>query len=104
MRIDYPAPSHIPGLKALWKASFDDTDEELERFFRLCFSPERCRCVDVAGQAAAALYWFDTRLGKQRFAYLYAVATHPDYRNRGLCRALMEDTLALLHWLDESQR
>ena len=33
MRIDYPAPSHIPGLKALWKASFDDTDEELERFF-----------------------------------------------------------------------
>ena len=99
MRIDYPAPSHIPGLKALWKASFDDTDEELERFFRLCFSPERCRCVDVAGQAAAALYWFETRLGKQRFAYLYAVATHPDYRNRGLCRALMEDTLALLQKL-----
>lgn len=99
MRIDYPAPSHIPGLKALWEAAFDDTDEELEQFFRLCFSLERCRCIDVEGQVAAALYWFDTHGAGQRFAYLYAVATHPDYRNQGLCRALMADTLALLQKL-----
>lgn len=42
------------------------------------------------------LYWFDCIYESQKIAYLYAVATHKDYRNRGICRALMENAHLLL--------
>ena len=68
----------------------------MDSFFRAAFSAERCRCVCANGTVAAALYWFDVRCGGEKLAYLYAVATHPRYRGRGLCRELMENTHALL--------
>lgn len=95
-KIDYPAPALEPQLKRLWSFAFGDSDEAIEQFFSTAYAPERCRCVLLDGQAAAALYWFDTEWGGQRFAYLYAVATHPDFRNCGLCRELMGDTHKLL--------
>ena len=65
-------------------------------FFASGYSPRRCRCAAENGNVAAALYWFDAEFRGQKFAYLYAVATHPDFRNRGLCRTLMADTAACL--------
>lgn len=95
-KIEYPAQEREPQLKALWSLAFGDSGEAIEQFFTTAYAPERCRCVLLDGQVAAALYWFDTRWDGQKLAYLYAVATHPDFRNRGLCRALMEDTHQLL--------
>lgn len=96
MRIDFPTPALEPQLRRLWQLAFGDSDEIIDSFFSTAYAPERCRCATIGGQAAAALYWFDTECDGQKFAYLYAVATHPDYRRRGLCRALMEDTHDLL--------
>ena len=84
------------GLKDLWKLAFGDSDEVIEAFFRTAFAPERCRYLEIGGQTATALYWFDTQWTGQKFAYLYAVATHPDFRGQGLCRRLMEETHAIL--------
>lgn len=92
MIIKPPSPAHVPALRTLWQQAFGDTDAFLDTFFETAFSPERCRCVILGGQIAAALYWFDCRLEDRRFAYLYAVATDPAHRNKGLCRALLEDT------------
>lgn len=96
MTIDYPASGQVPQLKALWKRGFGDPDEFIDPFFEIAYSEERCRCVALEGKTAAMLYWFDTFCGGQRFAYVYAVATDPAFRNRGLCRILMEDTAAVL--------
>ena len=96
MKIDYPATEHIPQLRTLWTAAFDDGDEFLDQFFTTAFSPDRCRCALVEDDVAAALYWFDVTCGDAPMAYIYAVATAPAYREQGFCNALMADTHALL--------
>lgn len=96
MRIDFPQPHQIPQLKKLWQKAFGDTVELIDHFFATAYASSRCRCVSLEGKVVAALYWFDVFCREQQFAYIYAVATDPDYRNRGLCRKLMEDTHAHL--------
>ncbi len=96
MTPDYPDSSRIPQLRHLWKEAFGDEDAFLDLFFTRGFSPQRCRCITDNTHVIAALYWFETELTGARLAYIYAVATDPSYRNRGLCRNLMEDTHRLL--------
>lgn len=93
---NYPVCCHIPELRELWKLAFGDTDAFLDSFFSTAFSSDRCRCILEEGRIAAALYWFDCSVENQKAAYIYAVATHPEFRNRGLCRKLMADTHAVL--------
>lgn len=92
MTIKSPDFAQIPALRKLWQQAFGDTDAFLDIFFKTAYSPNRCRCVILDGQLAAALYWFDCRLEGMRYAYLYAVATDLAHRNKGLCSALLEDT------------
>ena len=79
-------------LRQLWKLAFGDTEAFLDGFFSTAYSPDRCRYLTVDGTVAAALYWFDCQCFDEKYAYLYAVATHPDFRGRGLCRKLMART------------
>ena len=96
MEIDYPAGAQEPQLRTLWQLAFGDSEAFIAGFFASGYSPRRCRCAVEGDDVAAALYWFDVEFRGQKFAYLYAVATHPDFRNRGLCRALMADSAACL--------
>ena len=96
MTIDYPAQSQYPELRQLWQQAFGDTEAFLDGFFATGFSPKRCRCISWNDRCAAALYWFDCRWGEKKLAYVYAVATQEDFRGKGFCRMLMEDTHKLL--------
>lgn len=96
MTISNPTLDQIPQLRRLWKVAFRDEDAFLDAFFSLAFSQDRCRCILENGTVQAVLYWFDATCENQKFAYLYAVATEPAARGRGLCRMLMEDTKNLL--------
>lgn len=96
MVIHRPRADQIPGLRLLWSLAFGDTAAFLDLFFDAAYTPDRCRCITEGEQVVAALYWFDTECDGQKFAYLYAVATHPDFRGRGLCRELVADTHAVL--------
>ena len=102
MNIDAPQASALPLLRALWKEAFGDGDEFIDTFMSVAYSPQRCRCVSVDGNVAAALYWFDCSCEGQRIAYLYAIATAKAYRGRGFCKALMENTHAHLRALGYS--
>lgn len=92
MTIEMPNAACLPGLRALWKEAFGDTDGFLDAFFCTAFNPRRCRCVLAEGQVAAALYWFDCLVDDRKVAYIYAVATAKAYRGQGLCHQLMERT------------
>lgn len=96
MKIDYPSPDLIPALRSLWKEAFGDSDAFLDSFFAIAYAPNRCRCIAAEDGAEAVLYWFDVFCRGQKFAYIYAVATAAASRGKGLCRALMADTAALL--------
>ena len=92
MTIDRPQREHLPALRALWREAFGDSEEFLDLFDKTAFSPDRCRCVIVENDIAAALYWFDCECRGERMAYLYAIATAKAHRGKGLCSALMENT------------
>lgn len=92
----YPEFQQIPGLRELWKLSFGDGDAFLNDFFRTGFQKDHCRCLMQGDTAAAALYWFDAEYAGETYAYLYAVATHPEYRHQGLIHYLLADTHQIL--------
>ena len=96
MTIDRPQPGQIPQLRNLWKEAFHDTDAFLDVFFHRAFSYDRCCCVTVDEEVAAALYWFDCQWQEKKIAYLYAVATAKNRQGQGLCRALMAHTHRIL--------
>ena len=96
MRTDHPVPAQLPQLRKLWQDAFGDTDAFLDSFYCTAYSPDRCLCILDGEYAAAALYWIDCTVRQQKLAYIYAVVTDPDYRGRGLCRRLMENTHDLL--------
>ena len=92
MRINFPDTDQQAALRRTWSACFGDTEAFLDNFFGTAFSPDRCRCIMDGNQVASVLYWFPTICNGVPLAYLYAIATHPHYRNKGLCRRLMADT------------
>lgn len=87
-------------LLTLWKEVFGEYEGFWEMFLKTGYSSDRCRCTLEKDTVTAALCWFDCFCDGQKFAYLYAVVTHPEHRGRGLCRSLMEDTHSHLKKLD----
>ena len=92
----HPVPQQIPLLRELWKTAFEDTEEYLDAFFGSAFLPERSLCAFDGEALAGMLFWFNVSCEGQKMAYLYAVATDPEYRGKGVCRTLMARTHELL--------
>ena len=93
--IRVPLESEYESLKALWQTSFDDTRESLDSFFKKSVAPERVLAVFDEGKPVSALYMLESEIliNKKEYSsyYIYAVCTNPDYRGRGLMRALFEE-------------
>lgn len=81
--------------KALWAAAFGD-DGWIDSFFRTAYRPENTLAIFREGQLAAGLAWMQTSCQGRKLAYLYAVATAPEYRHQGLCQELMAKTQEVL--------
>lgn len=84
----------VPALRSLWALAFGDSEEYMDNFFRTYYRPERMIVLEEEGVVRAMTAWFDTTFvlpggGAYRAAYLYAVATHPDCRGRGLAGELL---------------
>lgn len=90
--IGTPTHAQIPALRSLWKEAFGDTDDFLDVFFQTAFHPDRCHCITIDDQIAAALYWFTCSYQERPVAYIYAVATAKSHRGRGLCHKLLDYT------------
>ena len=94
LKIRFSHPVDIPAQRLLWKLAFGDTDEYLDNFYFHYYRPERAVVLEEDGVIRAMFTWFDTTLtladGRTfRAAYVYALATHPDCRGRGLAGELL---------------
>lgn len=90
---DYPA------LTRLWQACFADTPDFVDAFWK-AVSPA-VYAGFFSGEPVCMLCVLDTELvdeagAHHRTAYLYAVCTHPAFRQQGLCRALLRHVLDAL--------
>lgn len=99
MTIRLSSPADVPVLRELWALAFGDSGPYMDNFFDNYYRPERMIVLELDGRVRAMTAWFDTVFsvpcrGEYRAAYLYAVATHPDFRSRGL-------SAALLAWADD---
>ncbi len=82
-------------LRELWKLVFGDGDRFLDSFFENIFRPEECLVTRDGAAITAMLFmlpgvWSD-RTGDRPMRYIYACATHPDYRRQGLMGRLLEE-------------
>lgn len=87
-------PEDVPAQRELWKLAFGDSDAYIDNFYSAYYRPERVVVLEEEGTVRSMTAWFDTTFvvpgrGEYRAAYLYAVATHPDCRGRGLAGALL---------------
>ena len=87
-------PADIPAQRQLWQLAFGDDGAYVDNFYTAYYRPERVLVLEEAGAVRAMTAWFDTAFalpgrGEVRAAYLYAVATHPDWRGRGLAGELL---------------
>lgn len=84
----------IPALRELWQLAFGDAGAYVDNFFTAYYRPDRVLVLEAEGAVRAMTAWFDTQFvvpgrGEYRSAYLYAVATHPQWRSRGLSGRLL---------------
>lgn len=89
-------PSDLPRIRTLWALAFGDTGAYVDNFIHRYYRPERVLLLEEEGVVQAMTAWFDTSFcqpGREplRAAYLYAVATHPNARGRGLAGQLLAD-------------
>jgi len=93
----------MPAAYELLSACFPDARPDLFRRqteHDSTFRWRHARVVEVDGAVVGYMRIFDRRMwlrgARLRAAGIGSVATHPDYRRRGLATALLRDTLALL--------
>ncbi len=86
----------ITKCKALWLQAFGDTEEMVDLFFRTAYDPAHSHQILENNVPVSALYWLDYFRGKERFAYIYAVATEKAFRGRGYFHKLMTRTHEIL--------
>ena len=91
-------PDQIPALKAIWAASFpEDPPEAIEDFFARCFRPEECLTAFEGGEPVSMVFLLPAlyQRGGKAFPvqYIYAAATLPAWRGRGIFGALLRGAL-----------
>lgn len=87
-------PADIPSQRHLWQLAFGDDGNYIDNFYDNYYRPDRVLVLEEDGVVRSMTAWFDTTFvvpgsGNFRAAYLYAVATHPDCRGRGLAAQLL---------------
>ncbi len=88
------APDDRAALKTLWRIAFGDGDDYIERFFDCFLRPETCIVAEADGRPVSAMYLlpghtvYPYRKNVMTAGYAYALATLPEYRGRGIGRAV----------------
>jgi GNAT superfamily N-acetyltransferase len=83
----------VTALKEIWRTSFPGDEAFSEWFLNSVYAPENALVYEDGGRAAAMLHLLPVRLcaGGEALtaAYVYAVATLPPFRGKGVAAALL---------------
>lgn len=91
MEIRRSMPGDEPEMKRLWKAVFGDTDEFIDAFFDTLYSPGTACLALSDGKVVSAGYCLPGVFAKGKScAYIYAVATWPEFRGLGAARRIVQ--------------
>ena len=82
-----PANSDIPQLKVLWQDIFGDDTKDIDEFFKTLFVHKNTLIWKSNDKVVSMLYM----LPYEHNIYLYALATLPDYRGRGIMKKLINE-------------
>ncbi len=81
-------------MRTLWEEVFGDGRTEIDTFLMHRTDPDMSLAREVGGKVAAMLHIVPMRSDEGlRLAYIYAVATAEEHRNRGLASSLLEEAL-----------
>ena len=88
------APGMERELKQLWMVSFQEESRPVSLFFRMVYRPENCLVYLFRGKVASAVHLLpcSVQLSGGRTVqahYIYAAATFPEYRGKGLMASLL---------------
>ena len=93
------APQDLPALRENWQSSFGDGNEYTDFFFARRFDPSKTPVACVDGRVVSQLFLLPASLvaGGTHYPvyYLFAAATHPQYRGRGLMADLLHHALRI---------
>lgn len=82
-------------MEQLWKDTFHDSDQYISLIFDSYFDPDLVAYHESDGRVVAALlgvpYQFGNAENQVRGLYLCGLATHPDFRGRGLMTKLLDE-------------
>ena len=83
-------PADLPALTALWQEVFGDSAEFAKTALGQFAGADNVFVAEEDGAAAGLLCAVPVSCRGRKGAYLYGVATRPEYRGRGLAAGLME--------------
>ena len=85
-----------PQMKALWEQTFGDDSEFIDAFFRAFLKKDTCMVAECDGKVVSAMYIISGstinpyRKNILAAGYTYALATLPEYRGRGIGKAVYQ--------------
>lgn len=93
-RFRFAERSDIPVLKLMWQLCFGDEERYIDFYFNQYFHREKVLLLMEGDEIASMLTMVPVSLVSEKGesyegAMLYAIATHPEFQNRGLAARLM---------------
>ena len=88
-------PDDTQRLKEIWALCFEDSAEYIDLYFTYRFRPGTMMVfeeTDISAMLSMLPLTLCTSRETYPAAYIYAVATHPDYQRRGICGQLLAKT------------
>jgi predicted acetyltransferase len=81
----------------IWKTCFGDDDEYIHFFLEKLYLPDHCLLAVIDGEPVAMLHLlpinYHDGVKQSRAQYIYAAATLPKYRRRGIMAELIDEAL-----------
>lgn len=78
------------GCRKLWKEVFGDSDEFIDTFMRSIYNSENMLYIEKEKSIISMLHIIPFTFNSHKAGYIYAVATAPEERGKGLASMLME--------------
>lgn len=79
-----------PGCRDLWKEAFGDSDEFIDTFMRSIYNSENMLYIEKDECIISMLHIIPFTFNSHKAGYIYAVATTPKERGKGLASMLLE--------------